>query len=156
MEELVKKILVRENIVFKKLEKSNSGWTNIVFFVDDKYVVKIKGKDIKAEKIQKEIAFYKNVNLSFVPKYISSGNIDGVDYLIIEKLKGQSLYRVWHKLGELERHDVMYQISQILNEFHVQNHDFLIDKFVQPNWQNKWERAFDFNIGLLKDRGFDT
>ena len=41
MLETIKKILAKENIKYNSIEKSTSGFTNEVYFIDDKYVVKI-------------------------------------------------------------------------------------------------------------------
>ena len=50
MEKLIKKILNKENIFFEKIIKSTSGFTNIVYFVDNNYVVKIVAPNTKPEK----------------------------------------------------------------------------------------------------------
>ena len=41
MEQLVKQILTTEKIEYKAIKKATSGFTNLVYFVDDKFVVKL-------------------------------------------------------------------------------------------------------------------
>ena len=41
MEQIVKQILDKENIEYKNITKSASGFTNQVYFVDDKLVIKM-------------------------------------------------------------------------------------------------------------------
>lgn len=154
--ELIKKILKQENIEFKNLEKSTSGFTNVVFFVDDDYVVKIVAQNTKPEKLQKEIGFYKNVKLTGIPKYIASGEVEGVEYLILEKLKGQSLYSIWHTLTNEKRKNVVEQICEILNGFHKLPFEFLPEKNIVKDWKQKWGNSFSKNISILKDKGFDV
>lgn len=156
MEELIKKICDKCNIKCQKIEKSVSGFTNITHFVNDEFVVKIINTFTKPEKLRKEIAFYKNVQLDFIPQYIDSGEIDGKDYLVIRKLNGQSLYNIWHTLNGIERSNVVNQIGNILNKFHTLKGDFLDSKFVQTDWISKWQKSFDLNIDILNKRGFDT
>lgn len=156
MEKFIAKILDKEKIPYTKIQRSTSGFTNIVFFIDDKYVIKIVNQQTKPEKLLKEIAFYQNVKFDFIPKYISSGNINGVDYLIIEKLKGVSLYKIWHKLSEKERENIIKQIANILNRFHNVSSDFLAQKFINASSLQKWQRSFEINIKILNEKGFDT
>ena len=61
MEDLIKKICTLNNIDCKVIEKSDSGFTNMVFFVNNEYVIKIVNASTKPEKLQKEISFYKNL-----------------------------------------------------------------------------------------------
>lgn len=154
--ELIQKILKQENIKYDKLEKSTSGFTNVVFFVDENYVIKIVAENTKPEKLEKEIGFYKSVKLEGVPKYVASGTVEGVAYLIIEKLKGQSLYSIWHMLEQVERENIVKQICEILNNFHKVSFEFLPQKNITTNWQQKWIDSFNKNISILKDKNFDV
>ena len=130
MQLLIEKILKQEHIPYHTITKSTSGFTNQVFFVDDEYVVKVVSKTTKPEKLQKEIAFYRSVKLDNIPKYISSGVCDGVDYLIISKLKGDSLYSIWHQLDDLTRQKIVANMTEILNNFHKQGYEFLQQKYI--------------------------
>lgn len=156
MGKCVEEILKKENISYKTIKKSDSGFTNLVYFVDDKYVLKLIAPYSKPEKIKKEIEFYKNVSLPFIPKFVASGEIEGQDYLIVEKLRGESLYSVWHKLGEAQRADVVRQIAEILKAFHKTCYVFLQEKFVVTDLIEKWNKSFDLNILIIKKKGYDA
>ena len=156
MENLVKRILEKNKINFKQIKRSMSGFSNIVYFVDDKYFVKLCNEESRVLKLQKEIEFYKHLNLTFVPKYIASGIEGDFNYLIIEKVNGVSLYKVWHELDENERENVIKQIAEILRQFHEQGYSFLAEKFVLTNWILKWQKSFEINVKELQKRGFDT
>ena len=155
MNTLIEKILKKENIQYKNITKSTSGFTNEVFFVDDNFVIKIVGKTSKSDKLKKEINFYKNIKLDFVPQYVSSGNLDGLDYLIITKLQGKSLYSVWHILTDEQRSNCVKQIANILKKFNTQKYDFLQPKYVYKNNAERWQKSFVLNIDILKNRGFE-
>ena len=156
MEELIRKICKENNIDCKDIKKSVSGFTNITFFVNDTYVIKVINTFTKPEKLQKEISFYKNVKLDFIPEYVASGNIDDRDYLIIKKIDGVSLYYIWHMLNKEQRTDAVMQIANILNKFHELRGEFLQPKFIQKDWTEKWVNSFKLNIDILKKKGFDT
>lgn len=157
-ENLIKRILDSEGIVCNTLRKHESdfGFSNSVYFVDETYVVKIPCDKTKSERLKKEIAFYKNTQLDFVPKYIASGEMDGIDYLVIEKIDGNNLFHIWHSLGEDEQIDAIKQIAEILNKLHSIKGDFLDEKYIQTNWLEKWQKSFDVNIKLLENYGIDA
>ena len=156
MEQIIKKILDIEKIEYKEIRKSSSGFTNDVFFVDDKYVIKLCKDKNKTYKIDVESAFYKNCRLPFIPNYISSGEFEGDKYLIITKLNGQNLYEVWHKLDDEKREDIVKQIANILMQIHKQGYDYLPSKRVGLDWVQKWQRVFERHLDEFKKRNIDS
>ncbi len=52
MHTIVEKILRKVNIPFSKIEKSSSGFTNLVYFVDNKLVIKIPKDTITEKKLE--------------------------------------------------------------------------------------------------------
>ncbi len=155
MIKLIKDILQKENIKFSNITKSTSGFTNEVYFADDKYVIKVSSAKNQA-KLNKEIAFYKNSYLEFIPKYIASGCVGDCSYLIISKLKGSPLYSIWHTLDNNERKRISIQVGNILKTFNKLSQTFLEEKYVQTNWSEKWQRSFALNIDILQKRGFEV
>lgn len=155
MKELIKHILERENINYIKIEKATSGFTNIVYFVDD-MVIKVAKENEKKRKLKKEIDIYKNIELDNIPKYISSGELEGSLYLIISKIKGNSLYSIWHTLSNTQRENCMLQIANILKSFNKQNSDFLCDEYKINNWKDFVISKLDENIYGLEKLGIDT
>ena len=156
MLEKIKKILRQENIDFDHITKSTSGFTSDVYFVDDKYVIKVANARSKPEKILKEIAFYKSVKLSYIPEYISSGEFDNSAYLIIKKITGDSLYSVWHKLDDVKRDKITKNIAKILADFNRQDGSFLDKKFISYDWKNRWQKSFALNVDILEKRNFEV
>jgi hypothetical protein len=53
MKNLIKRILEHENIPYQTIIKSNSGFTNIVYFVDEKYVIKVVNTQTRPEKLDR-------------------------------------------------------------------------------------------------------
>ena len=60
MENIIKEILHKENIPFEKITKATSGFTNLVYFIDDKIVIKMSKDDNIKKKINKETTIYQN------------------------------------------------------------------------------------------------
>ena len=156
MEQLVYKILKKENISYKYVTKAASGFTNVVYFIDDKYVIKISKDEKTKHKLDKETLIYKHFKLSYIPQYITSGNLDEYRYLIISKLKGHSLYSIWHTLTSNERQSCVKQIAHILKDFNHQNYDFLTDEYKEFNWTQYLSNQLNDRSQSLKQMGFNT
>lgn len=154
--EFIKRILQHENIDFKEITKSSSGFTNYVYFVDDKYVVKMINNQEKQYKLLNEIKIYKNVDMEEMSKYITSGTLEGRAYLIIEKIPGKSLFKIWHLLSDNERREIVRQIAEILKKFHSQDYHFLSKEITIDSWQRAWQENFKLNIKYLEKYGCDT
>lgn len=156
MEEIIKEILDRENITYSKINKATSGFTNLVYFIDDKFVIKIS-KDITTKKqLIKEISIYKNIKISNIPKFVASGELDSYMYLIITKLNGNSLFSIWHTLSVTERSNCIKQIAKILKEFNNQNTTFLSEEYKELNWCNYMLKELTSKSLTLKELGFNT
>lgn len=105
-----------------EIEKINIGFTNSVYSVDDKYIIKICNNKNNEKRFENEIHFYlKNENNKYIPKlynyYISTNETD-YSYEIIEKVKGKSLYFAWHTFDEDKRKEIIKEISLMMKSFH--------------------------------------
>lgn len=149
-------ILQKENITFQTITKSSAGFTCQVFFVDDKYVVKLVSDIAKREQLAKEISVYQNHGqLAFIPSFVASGTFESTDYLIIKKVSGQSLYSVWHALNKQKREEVCAQIVAILKVLHNQPYNFLPN--TAPNyWASHMQTCLASSVALLQNNGFDA
>lgn len=157
MIEVVKEILQVEHIEYRELEKSESGFSNIVYFIDDRYVIKVLEPDGNEIKFTNEIGFYNSVSFDFIPRCISSGMYKDTKYIIIEKLQGVSLYEVWHKLSKEEREGITIQIAHILKDINnTRKFDFLNQKYIRDDLVTLYQNAFDKNIVILTNKGYDT
>lgn len=155
MEELIKRILIKENISYKQITKATSGFTNVVYFVDE-MVIKIATDNEKKNKLKKEINIYKNIELKNIPQYISSGEIEDSLYLIISKVNGKGLYSIWHTLNNVEKENCIKQIADILKNFNKQEADFLDNEYKINEWKNYVLGQLRQNIKGLNKIGIDT
>lgn len=155
VETIIAKILNKENMGGCEVVKATSGFTNLVYFVGDN-VIKISTDDRTNKKLEKEISIYRNIQLDYIPKYISSGEIDGHKYLIITRVKGRGLYSIWHELTKAERINCVKKIANILKEFNSQSGDFLADEYRLLDWPKEVVDKFNKNKQGLSTLGIDT
>ena len=125
MQEIIERIVDQNKEVFGtnyKIEKSKVGFTNDIFIVNDKYIVKICTDPNNEKSFLKEINFYNsNKGNDLIPKlYYSNTEKNDIPYYyeIIEKVEGVSLYNVWHLLNEAQREDIIRKICDAMKQFH--------------------------------------
>lgn len=127
-----------------------------MYFIDDKYVIKVLKTTGNEMKFNHEIGFYQSMDFDFMPKYITSGEYKGIKYLIIEKLKGFSLYEVWHRLSIDEREKIATQVANILKRINQKvNTTFLDKRSIQDDLISHYQNAFDTVISSLENQGHD-
>lgn len=153
MEKIINEIFNKLNITVTKISKATTGFTNVVYFVNDEYVIKFSKNEKTAKKLQKEIGFYQTTKLTCKPKYIASGFVGDMAYLIITKIEGYPLYKVWHTLSEDKRERLVEKICEILKQIHTSRIDFLEESYVFNNLTDKWVKSFEKNIKELNKRG---
>ena len=123
MENIIDSIVSSNRELFgdsPKVERVNVGFTNIIFIVNDRYVVKICTNSSNEEKFAREIEqdfrnklidFYqKNKDNGLIPRlYYASVDKSIVPYYyeVMEKIEGISLYNVWHTLNEVQRENII-------------------------------------------------
>lgn len=115
----INKDLFGDNLTIKKV---NVGFTNTIYNVNDKYIIKICS-DIKNESnFQKEINFYNtNKDNNLIPKlYYSDNSKNEIPYYyeILEKIEGVTLYNVWHTFRENEREEIIKQLCEAMKKMH--------------------------------------
>lgn len=121
------------------IKKINRGFTNTIYNVDDKYIIKICTNKDNEEKFKKEINFYKeNKNNGLIPKLYSSDTTKkyvSFMYEILEKIDGNSLYDVWHILQEEERENIIKQLCAAMKKFH----SYIGNSY---SWENKTSEIY--------------
>lgn len=156
MEQIVKQILDKENIEYKNITKSASGFTNQVYFVDDKLVIKMSNDPEIKNKLTKETKIYQNINVDGIPTMVSAGECEDYQYLIITKIKGKALYSVWHTLTTDQRKSCISQIVNILKQFNKQDADFLDSNDKEVDWIACLTNELNTRIEGLKGLGYNT
>lgn len=138
MNQLIKDILKKNKIRFKKVIKKDSCM-NSVYDVDDKYILRINTKSREAFKKSEFLLKTFNDHKIKVPKLIRSGILNKTEYYIYEKLKGNTLSIQWHKLNLKEKEQVIKDLCKELKKIasikinsEFKKHGF----FKANNWKN--------------------
>lgn len=124
MDKVVDAILKQNKSLFgeyKKILKINIGFTNTIYNVDDKYIIKICTDLNNEEKFKKEINFYNSNNYDFIPKlYFASTDKIDIPYMyeIIEKIDGVPLFDIWHTFSEELREETIKKLCEIMKKLH--------------------------------------
>ena len=154
MDTYLKKIIDDNDKIFKNIKnisKINVGFTNSVYFADDKYIIKICNNKDNETNFENEIKFYKNnSDNKYIPKmysfYISTSN-DDFSYEIIEKINGKSLYFVWHELDENKRKEIVKEIVNMMKSFHSikgKSYDWAL--YINEKLKRNFNKCFDLKL----------
>ena len=123
--------ILKENIWLfgsnPEVEKINAGFTNTIYIVNNKYIIKICTKQENESKFKNEINFYNlNKNNELVPK-LYKYSIDKKEvpyyYEILEKINGITLYNLWHTLSEKERENIIKELCFAMKNIHKNKGD---------------------------------
>ncbi len=124
------------------IQKIEIGFTNAVFSINNKYILKVC-KDIKNEnRFEKEVFFYELFKDKIpIPKliiYDETKKLCDFKFIIYPKIKGDNLYAIWHILNDDERKHIVKQICgflRIINNASLEDFTTTFNLQSKPNWQ---------------------
>lgn len=164
-----REICRRHGVSYTLLKRSGHS-EHVVFFVDDRFVIKIFApfrSGFEREKAALEFAFGKTSLKT--PEIIAAGKFESFDYLVMTQLAGKLMTRdAWLTLREKEQIALVTQLAVGLRELHSHNADsfgFNWHKFIEhqskiaverqiaagvnPEWIEKLPSFIETNIKLL-------
>ncbi len=167
MNDIINKIVSIHNNLFGNnptIVKVNVGFTNTIFTINDKFIIKICSDLNNEPKFIKEINFYNsNKNNDLIPKlYYSDISKKDIPYMyeIIEKVSGVSLFNVWHKLDELQRENIIKQLCLAMKKFHSntgEKYDWsLKTKNIFMDAYNKTKHLFNKDEQHLLEKAYNN
>ncbi len=104
-----------------KMEQISIGFNNLLFNIDDRYVLKVCATTNGEPNVLNEISFYNSSNYDFHPQLISfNTNKNNFPYIFIllEKVKGTNLVDVWGSIDIKERQEIISKITDIMKKLH--------------------------------------
>ncbi len=126
------------------IEKSEIGFTNEVYSINDDFILKMCGEEDNEENFAKEIYFYNYFKGKIpVPKIIVYDNTKkkfSKVFVIYHKIKGDNLYAKWHLLSNAERKNIVKQLCKILKKINNSSYGNFVKKFKLKssiNWHDK-------------------
>lgn len=118
-EKVIKQIFLQNNLEeAKSINKINIGFTNEVYSVNDKFILKVCEDLDNEEKFDREVLFYDFFkNKIPVPNVIVCDNFKRVYdkiFMIYPKIEGDNLYSKWHLINNDKRKNIIKQLCGIL------------------------------------------
>ena len=160
MDIYIRKILDDNKHLFgtiKNIKKINKGFTNLLYIVNNKFVIKICFNKENEENFKNEINFYKfNGNNSYIPKlyaYFISSSKNDYSYEILEKIDGYTIYHIWHTLSEKQRKEIIKELVSLMKLFHTHRKtvldwsNYFIDKL-----KVNFHKCYQLNLFSLKEK----
>lgn len=154
MQEIINKIVKQNKSLFgdnPNIDKINVGFTNTIYSVNDKYIIKICSKIENEEKFKREIDFYNaNKDNKLIPRmyYASTDKIEiPYYYEILKKIKGVTVYDIWHTLSEEQREDIIRQLCDAMKQFH--SNKGIVDNWIDSNkslFMSYFNKAKELNL----------
>ena len=164
-------VLSRHSIFFERLIRSKHG-ENVVFLIDDKFVIKIYTpfrNGFRREKAALEFAFEKT-ELP-LPEIVYAGEIENFNYIIFNQIEGFSMTKqLWVSLNSKEQIKIISTLAAGLKQLHsceARSIEFDWKKFIEhqaataierqktnganPQWLERLSFYIEENLFLLPE-----
>lgn len=141
----IAKVICEKHVLsFRKISRSEHG-ENIVFLVDEAFVIKIYTPFQNGFKREKAALLFANNKTSLpLPRILFEGEIEGFDYLVFTQLRGDVMTRGdWLRLKTKEQIKIISELAVGLKELHSHDAgeiDFDWEKFIQHQTATVAER----------------
>jgi hygromycin-B 7''-O-kinase len=111
-------ICQRHGLAYNELQRSDQG-ENVIFFVDDSYVIKIYEPSRACHSREKAALEVAHGRLGVeTPAIVQSGEFEGLAYLVMTRLLGVPMREVWASVGTPERIEIVSRLGVALRELH--------------------------------------
>lgn len=144
----------------QKLEKVAVGFTNKVFSVDDKYILKVCADVSNEQNFRIEAVLYGFFKGKLpVPElviYDDSKEAIPSHYMVYKKITGDNLYNVWHTLSVEERRKVTKQLCSLLKIINQTPVSDLPDGAILkplPSWRDHIIGEIDKSLRVVSEAG---
>lgn len=151
--EIIKVIEKNINEKITSIKQITSGYSRIVFMINDRYILKIVTNPIKDNKTINEVEFLLNNNLEFIPKVIYSDfTKESFPYIyyLEKKINGESLLLKWPLLNENEKQQILIQLLKKLEKLHSLEYNPYFDtnclELLTKEYDNYLNKIIESNI----------
>ena len=133
-----------------KLEKVDSiqkieiGFTNEVYSINDRYILKGCEDAGNEEKFEREVFFYNffagKIPVPEITVFDKTKQFCDKHFMIYPKIEGDNLYSKWHLLGNSERKEVIRRLCEILRIINQSSYEEFASKFnidASFSWHDK-------------------
>ena len=138
--------------IFKKYDlgkvvsvvKIEIGFTNKVYLINDKFILKVCEYESNEQKFKIEVFFYDffkdKISVPKISIFDKSKSIYGKFFMIYPKIEGDNLYSKWHLLSNDERKSIIKQLCDILRVINKSPYEEFVKSFkinFSDNWHDK-------------------
>ena len=156
----IKQIFLQSNLgKVDSIEKIKIGFTNEVYSVNNKFILKVCEDLDNEEKFEIEVFFYDFFKDKIpVPKiilYDNSKKIYGKFFMIYPKIEGDNLYSKWHLMSDSERRNIIKQLCDILRIINKSSFEKFAKRFKlnsSVNWHDKILNQIRNSLEKIEDR----
>lgn len=145
--------------VVKTIEKIEIGFTNNIYSINEKYIVKVCVDQRNEERFEKEAYFYEyfkgEIPIPNVKIYDDTKRLINYNYLIYPKIQGANLYSKWHLLEESERRKIVRKICEILKIINAGSIEAFTKRFniaSEFSWRNKIVNKIEKIVEEIEDQ----
>ncbi len=138
----------------RSIKKIEIGFSNEVYSINDKFILKICKDENNEKNFEKEIFFYDflkdKIPVPNVVFYDNSKKIYNKFFMVYRKIKGDNLYSKWHLMKNSERKMVIKQLCEILKIINNASYAKFVKKFGENQKINWHKHTYQKIKKLLK------
>lgn len=142
-----------------KVDEHFIGFNNKIIFVNDKYILKIVTNDKNEDNVRKEELLLKIFrNKLPIPEIIGSDFTKTIiphSYLLLTRIEGINLYKVWAQLNNNERKTIVRKIIEYLRIINDTDISLFVNSGLfrkYASWADFQNQEFANNVAILKER----
>jgi len=168
-QDMARAICDRHGISYDVVRRSEQG-ENVIFFVDEKYVIKIYAPSRRGfEREKAALEFASGKTGLQIPEIVAAGNVERCDYLVMTQLEWDpTAWQEWRKANKREQIKLLAGIAAELKGLHAHDAssiDFNWNDFLEhqigtclqrqelagatPEWLESLPRYLEENLSLL-------
>ena len=142
------------------IERMEIGFSNDVYSVDDKYILKAGRSEEDNEYLLRDI-YLCNLLRDRVPAprvihWDASKALLGRVFMIYDKIQGRNLYSRWHLLDVSQRRELIRQLCSILREINQTPYEGFAREFgidTEQSWQDRMRSRINGRLERVSERG---
>jgi hygromycin-B 7''-O-kinase len=149
---IIQEICRKHGIPSNNLEMAKAG-SNVVFFVDRKWVVKLFAPIFKNDFVIESTILEKlkdRLDIA-IPEVIAKGQIEDWPYFIMSFLEGYPLEKIWKEIAFSNQTGIIHQLGRIMRDLHALSLDEFKD--IGEDWNVFMERQMEGCVEHHKKQG---
>ncbi len=156
----IKQIFLQNNLEeVKSIKKIEIGFTNKVYSINDKFILKVCEDFDNEEKFEREVFFYNffkdKIPVPQITIYNNSKKIYNKFFMVYPKIQGDNLYSKWHLMSNPKRKNIIKQLCEILKIINKSPYEKFVKKFKlnsSINWHDKILNQIQNSLKKIKDK----